>query len=114
MLIIKDSPLQCAIYSLEPPNVTLPCVQTPDMVYKATMNLVSAPLTILRFEMDTASLEPVETIPTEQCAVYPFGPENRLRINCLDANGDRLWVELTQVPSLLQILFDVADFGIIE
>ncbi|MCP4702597.1 MAG: SUMF1/EgtB/PvdO family nonheme iron enzyme [Gammaproteobacteria bacterium] len=102
-------PSRCAIYSPEPPNLTIPCLNVNGTVYRATMNLVSPPSAPLRFEADMASIEQVETPLTKECAVYPFGPENRLHMNCMDVNGDKLWAELAPVPSAIQ--FDVADFG---
>ncbi len=108
-----ETPLsRCAIYSLEPPNITIPCVGVNNTVYSVAMNLVPAPPAILRFEVDSASIEQVETALTEQCAVYPFGSKNRLRINCVDVNGETLWAELAPTPHPSATQFDLVDFGI--
>ncbi|MCP4702297.1 MAG: SUMF1/EgtB/PvdO family nonheme iron enzyme, partial [Gammaproteobacteria bacterium] len=102
----------CAIYSPGPPNLTIPCVRVNNTVYSAAMNFVPAPPAILRFEADNTSIE--EITLTEQCAVYPFGSENRLRINCLEMNGSKLWAELALAPHPSAIQFDLADFGYVS
>jgi len=102
---------QCAIYSpMSVPQVEVPCVVVGDTIYQAGMNIVpSAPN--LRFMVDMESLQVIDVIPEADCAAYPSGANNHLRLNCVNVEGNELWAELNLVPSIDSIEFDLIDYG---
>ena len=86
-------------------------MQVSNSVFSAEMNLVLAPFGMIRFEVDSTSIALSNMTPNAQCAVYPYNANNDLRINCLNIDNNNYWVELSSVPNLSAIWFDVVNFA---
>jgi len=101
---------QCAVYNpTTVPQVSIPCVDTGETVYSASLNIV--PASGLRFAVDMSVLQVIDVVPGTDCAIYPFGTQNRLRLNCVDVGGNKLWAELDPTSNPAAIEFDLADYG---
>ena len=99
---------QCAVFAADAnPQINMPCVQIGANVYSAGMNIVPAPG--LRFAADLNTLAPAAVTPGDECAVFPHN--SGLRLNCVDADGTKLWADFNLVPDQTAIEFDLADFG---
>ena len=108
--VVEPEVSQCSVYSPNSaPQISLPCVNVNGKIYSAELNAV--PDVGMRFAVDMKALQNVDIEPNEECAVYPSGEQNRLRMNCLDVGGEKLWVELDLVPNAAGLEFDLADYG---
>ena len=100
---------QCAVYNpVAVPQVSIPCVDVSGTMYSAGLNIVPAPG--LRFAVDMNALQVIDAVPSADCAAYPFGSQNRLRLNCVDVGGIQLWAELELTPNPAAVEFDLADY----
>ncbi|MCP4699943.1 MAG: WD40 repeat domain-containing protein [Gammaproteobacteria bacterium] len=113
--LITDNPPaiagQCAVYDPgASPQINIPCVDVGDAAYRVGLNLVPAAANVLRFAVDMNVSGLVAATPGADCAIYPFGPQNRLRLNCLEADNSKWWAEFEFVPGS-EIEFDFADAG---
>jgi hypothetical protein len=109
--VVAPSQNQCAVYDpAASPQVSVPCVDVGGTLYSAGMNIVpGAPR--LRFAVDMGSLQHLDATAGADCAAYPFGPQNRLRINCVEVAGAKVWAELDMSPNPAAIEFDLAAHG---
>jgi cytochrome c len=112
---VPPDPGQCVTYHpSRKPQVQIPCVQVGDgVVYAAGLNEIPAPAGGLRFEVDPSSVQQVNTIPTENCAVLPLAVISRLYITCLDLGTDKPWVML-DLSNVDPMTFDFVEFGTTE
>jgi len=113
--LVVTTPLnvsQCAVYDPSAnPQVTIPCVDVNGTLYSAGLNIVSPQSQSLRFAVDMDTLQVINTIPSTDCAVYPFGSQNSLYLNCVDVGGDKLWAQLNPTHNPAMIEFDLGDYG---
>ncbi|MCP4696243.1 MAG: DUF1566 domain-containing protein [Gammaproteobacteria bacterium] len=98
---------QCSVYDPAAGNqLSIPCLNAGGEVYSAGLTA-----TALRFALDMSSLRTIAATPGVDCAAYPHGPQKRLRLNCVDVDGDKLWAELELVFGPAGIEFDLMDYG---
>ena len=103
---------QCATYNLN--KLTIPCVKVRETVYKTELNQISAPNNIMRFEVDMNTLTELTTTASTDCAVYPYGEFNHLRLNCVTLGNDKYWAEFDLVNNPNATQFEVIDYGLKE
>lgn len=95
---------QCAMFNpnaIPPrPQLFIPCMyNTQDgYSYSLGMNLISVPPgdnTLFRFESDSSTEARLPGfIPGPDCAQYPVGNDLQFRLNCVEVNGKKYWVNL--------------------
>ncbi|SEH07322.1 Lcl C-terminal domain-containing protein [Candidatus Venteria ishoeyi] len=101
---------QCAVFNATTtPQLNLPCVDVSGTLYSVGMNMVNA--TDLLFAVDASSLQALNTTAGGDCAAFPYGSQSRLRLNCVDVDGSKLWAELTYIPGITDIEFELVDYG---
>jgi hypothetical protein len=106
-LVVFSNGNQCATAAL--PRVRIPCVQVGGAVYRAELTQIAG--TGPRFTVDWARFAPLDMMPGADCAVFPHGASETLRLNCLQMDGGRYWVEMILAPDTPDTVFGLADYG---
>jgi len=100
---------QCSTYDLSATSqLTIPCVDINGQEYSVDLNLVTA--STLHFKVNMETLEKVSLPKNENCAVYPYGEENHLYLNCVQMGDDYMWMELNIVPDTEEMEFEVIKY----
>ena len=100
---------QCSLYDTDAATLSLNCLDVEGSTYLTPMAMVSS--SPLRFAVNESDLQSISGPAGSDCAVYPYGEQQRLRVNCVTVESAAYWAELERVSDSDGIEFEVVEYG---